>query len=153
MTASVQILRIDSGRVHLVAPLFDRYRVFYNQPSDLALADRYLRARLDINESTIFAAMDGDAATGFVQLYPHLSSVRACRDWTLNDLFVEPEYRNRGIGRALVDKALDFSREQGATFLQLETAPDNYAAQALYEQIGFIKQPAPGQYISYKIDI
>ncbi|MNR50194.1 hypothetical protein D3C85_1696800 [compost metagenome] len=46
---------------------------------------------------------------------------------------------------------MDFSKTTGATFVQLETAVDNYTAQHLYESIGFVKQANDEDFFLYKI--
>ena len=120
---------------------------------DPDLARRFIEARLENNESTIFAAMEGETAVGFAQLYALFSSLRATRDWIINDLFVEPAYRGRRIGHALVQKALRFASEQGGNFVELETGPDNIVAQGLYERIGFARRTAGTEYFIYRIDL
>ena len=149
----MDVKRIGITESHLIVPLFDRYRVFYQQPSDLGLARRFIEARLENNESTIFAAMEGETAVGFVQLYPLFSSLRATRDWIINDLFVEPACRRRRIGHALVQQALRFASEQGGNFVELETGPDNIVAQGLYERMGFARRTAGTDYFIYRIDL
>ena len=52
-------------------------------------------------------------------------------------LGVRPEFRRRGIGRALVGRAADWAREQGAENLFLEVAVDNPSAETLYRAFGF----------------
>jgi GNAT superfamily N-acetyltransferase len=121
----------------ILAPLFDQYRGFYEQPSDEALARGFLSQRLERNESTVFLArLDGQPA-GFTQLYPTFSSVRAARVWVLNDLFVAPGARRQGVAQALIDAAATFARSEGAIRLELETMPDNRVAQTLYEAGGW----------------
>ena len=58
-----------------LASLFDDYRQFYGQPSDLAAARAFLQARFEHGESTIFCAKTDGQAVGFTQLYPSFSSV------------------------------------------------------------------------------
>jgi ribosomal protein S18 acetylase RimI-like enzyme len=148
----MNIKRINSAESHLVISLFDQYRIFYKQPSDPDLARRFIEARLDRDESTIFVAMEGGTAIGFVQLYPHFSSVRASRDWILNDLFVDPAFRGKQIGLALLRMALNFASEQGGTFVELETGVDNANAQRLYEGVGFARRQPCTDYLTYRID-
>ena len=57
--------------------------------------------------------------------------------WILNDLFVSPEARHSGIGRALLERARTFAAETQAKGLTLSTEIDNYTAQALYEIAGW----------------
>ena len=95
--------RRGPGDVDAVAPLFDAYRQFYQQPSDPALARAFIAERLARSESVIFLAERDGQAVGFVQLYPLFSSTaaRPRRLWLLNDLFVSPVGpRRRGGARA-----------------------------------------------------
>lgn len=131
-----------------LATLFDGYRVFYGQRSDPALARAFIEERLRRDESVIFIARDGAnrEALGFTQLYPMFSSVSARRIWVLNDLFVAPAARKRGVARTLMDCARDFATEAGALRLILETAEDNHAAQALYESLGYVLESGERHY-------
>ncbi|ASU35613.1 GNAT family N-acetyltransferase [Mucilaginibacter xinganensis] len=153
----MQIKRITISDYHLVIPLFNSYRVFYKQPSDLDLAGHFIKSRLQNNESVIFAALTNDngeqTPAGFTQLYPLLSSVKATRNWLLNDLFVDAAFRKQGIGEALIKMAMEFAGNNGATYLKLETAADNYTAQSLYEAIGFVKKQAAGSFLVYQIQL
>ncbi|RXK62065.1 GNAT family N-acetyltransferase [Lacibacter luteus] len=151
----MEIIRIDHTQVHLVAELFDKYRVFYKKESDIETGKQFLQARLDNNESVIFVAMDKENAVpvGFTQLYPTYSSVRVVKNWILNDLYVEQAYRKQGIGEQLIQTAMTFAKENHATFVQLSTAVDNYTAQSLYEQIGFKKEEPETDFYTYRINL
>jgi len=120
-----------------VVPLFDGYRRFYGQPSDLARGRDFLDSRLRADESVILLAIDEGRAVGFTQLYPMFSSVRTGRLWILNDLFVDANARRSGAGRALLDAAADFARDDGAVGIVLETTRDNATARALYRSAGW----------------
>ena len=104
MTAKPTIIRADLEHLQILAPLFDAYRVFYEQASDLAGAREYLQQRLSNLDSVIFLALDGRRGLGFCQLYPSFTSVRMRRIWILYDLFVIREARRQGIGRALMER-------------------------------------------------
>ena len=120
------------------APLFDQYRQFYGQRSDVNAARAFLDERLRRDESVIFLAVaDGGEALGFMQLYPSFSSVSLKRLWVLNDLFVGPSVRRGGVGRRLLDRAREWAIETGAKGLVLATALDNSKARALYESCGW----------------
>ncbi|MEP7231536.1 MAG: GNAT family N-acetyltransferase [Ginsengibacter sp.] len=153
----MQIIRIDKTQGELVFELFDKYRVFYKQPSDPALAKKFILQRLDNNESVIYVTLAGDIGkqkpVGFTQLYPNYSSVRAVKNWVLNDLYVEAEFRKQGIGKNLIKSAIQFAKKDSVTFLELSTATDNYTAQSLYEQIGFVKQQPDNDFYTYRINL
>jgi ribosomal protein S18 acetylase RimI-like enzyme len=154
MINDMQIKRITSSEYKLVTGLFDKYRVFYEQPSDVTLAENFIKERLENKESVIFVALANDGRpAGFTQLYPAISSVRAIKNWLLNDLYVDAAYRKQGIGEALIKTAMDFAAGEKARYLKLETAVDNYTAQSLYEAIGFEKQEPDTAYFTYKIEV
>lgn len=140
MTAHVR--RAAMADTEMVAPLFDAYRQFYQQVSDLPLALAFIGERLSLNESVIFVAEDEQRrALGFVQLYPSFTSVGARRLWILNDLFVVPAGRGQGVGQALLNAAKDHGIETGAKRLELSTAHGN-PAQKLYESLGYVRDQA-----------
>jgi ribosomal protein S18 acetylase RimI-like enzyme len=139
------VRRADAGErdVGLVAPLFDTYRQFYDMPADPKLAAAFIRDRLQANESVILlaeTATEGSReALGFVQLYPSFSSVAAFRICVLNDLFVTPAARGRGVGRALMEAAREHAIQTGAKRLTLETQTENRTAWSLYEDLGYVR--------------
>ncbi len=124
--------------------LFDGYRVFYRKPSDEEGARRFMEERLRSGDSVVFMAVGGpdtdpQTATplGFTQLYPIFSSVRMGRTWLLNDLYVAPHARRRGVGRALLRRAAEYALETGALGLELATEKDNATAKSVYEDLGW----------------
>jgi ribosomal protein S18 acetylase RimI-like enzyme len=132
-----EIVRATPDDVSEVAPLFDAYRQFYGKPADEEGARRFLFARLSKDESVLFIARVEGKVAGFVNLYPVFSSVNLTRQWILNDLFVAPEARKLGVGRALMERARQLAEATQANGLALETAIDNHAAQKLYESLGW----------------
>jgi ribosomal protein S18 acetylase RimI-like enzyme len=141
MSDSIQIGRVSWERLELVVPLFDKYRQFYKQSTDLAGAEAFLQERLRREESVIFLALDSDAGVGagFTQLYPTFSSISMRKQWILNDLFVSEEYRGQRIGRRLLEASKQHAIETNAVGLSLSTAVDNFTAQKLYESFGYQK--------------
>lgn len=133
------IRQAGPGDVDVVAPLFDAYRQFYEQPPDPGLARAFIAERLERAESVIFLAERNGRAVGFVQLYPLFSSTarRPRRLWLLNDLYVAPEARQGGVGRALMRRARQMAEETGASGLELATARTNIIGQQLYESEGY----------------
>lgn len=132
-----EVLQATPADVGEIAPLFDLYRQFYGKPPNQEAARRFLFARLSKGESLIFYAGQDARAVAFLQLYPVFSSVNLARQWILNDLYVLPEVRQKGYGRALVERAHRLAEETQANSLMLETAVTNHAAQKLYESLGW----------------
>ena len=137
MDENTTISRAGPADLDALAALFDAYRQFYEQPSDLPRARQWLRERLRFGESMVLVAKRGGIAVGFTQLYPMFSSVRTAKTWILNDLYVDPAARRGGIARSLLDAAAKFAREDGAAGISLETTQDNAAARALYRAAGW----------------
>ncbi len=133
-----------------LAPLFDGYRQFYRQPTDIAAGRAFLAARLGQRESVILLAAMADRPAGFCQLYPIFSSVSMRRAWLLNDLFVDPNARGHGVGEALLDAAAAHGRDSGAAWLMLQTAHDNASAQRLYARAGWQREHA---FYTYNLDL
>lgn len=120
-----------------VAMLFDHYRVFYSQLSNLREAEQFINERLLQQDSKIFLALDAETGVGFTQLYPSFSSVSIRRVWILNDLFVLPSHRRQGLATQLMQASADYARGTGALRLDLATQKTNIAAQALYQSLGY----------------
>lgn len=136
---AITIRRAELRDLDQLVPLFDAYRMFYEQPSDLAGAAVFLRERLELGESVIFIALDARGAAGFTQLYPAFSSVRMRRVFLLNDLFVHERARGERVGERLLTAAAEHGRAAGCVRLELSTAVTNTKAQALYERTGWVR--------------
>ncbi|WP_047046972.1 GNAT family N-acetyltransferase [Vibrio mexicanus] len=147
----MEVKQATAQDVTIIATLFDQYRVFYEQESDLTLAEEFLTARLANQESVIFFAIDEKGSPlGFTQLYPTFSSVSAKRSWILNDLFVTEQARGQGVARALMNAAKQHAIDTQAKGLALETAHTNHTAQKLYESLGYQRD---NEYYSYFLSI
>ncbi|HEX3024937.1 MAG TPA: GNAT family N-acetyltransferase [Chitinophagaceae bacterium] len=137
---NITIRKASIDDVKKIAILFDGYRMFYKQSSDIVEAKKFISDRINKNESVIFLAEENNTALGFTQLYPIFSSVGMKRTWLLNDLFVASDARGKGIADALLQTAQQFGAETNSRWLMLQTAVDNYAAQKVYERNGWKKE-------------
>lgn len=119
--------------------LFNGYRRFYEQEENLELCENFLAERIEKGDSILFGAYDERGKMqGFLQIYPTFSSISCRADYILNDLYVLPEERKRGVGEALLKQAQEYVREVEGKGLALETAEDN-PAQTLYRKLGWEK--------------
>jgi|TARA_B110000008_G_C16534831_1_gene389693 ribosomal protein S18 acetylase RimI-like enzyme len=134
-----------------LVPLFDQYMVFYGQPSDQEKYKAYLLERINNKEATVYLALDKESeAIGFVLNYQTFSSVSLGRIVVLNDLFVVPAARQKGVAKALIECSFNLAEETGSVRVDLGTAKTNSNAQALYEQLGFEKDT---EYFSYSFSV
>ncbi|MGG0719931.1 GNAT family N-acetyltransferase [Robertmurraya massiliosenegalensis] len=146
----MQIYQATLADLEEVATLFDMYRQFYQQPTDLEGARNYIRKRLENKESIIFIVKNNEKPLGFTQLYPIFSSISMARAWILNDLFVEKDARKQGVGEMLLHKAKEFAVQTGSKSISLSTALDNHSAQRLYEKHGYIRD---SQFYHYELNL
>ncbi|WP_281213456.1 GNAT family N-acetyltransferase [Shewanella insulae] len=148
---SGELRRASLEDAAVVAGLFDEYRQFYGQGSDIDLANKFINARLTCKDAVIFLMLDAQGnGLGFCQLYPSFSSVHARSKLILNDLYVTQHARCVGVGRRLMNTAIDYAKAKGIATLCLETHKDNHQAQALYESLGFRLDQ---EFLSYSLDI
>lgn len=135
--SSVTVRQAVLADLDFLVVLFDAYRQFYGQTSDLVGARTFLQARFEHGQSVVLLAESQGQAVGFTQLYPSFSSVSMARVFVLNDLFVAPTARRLGVGEALLTAAADHARQLGAVRLSLTTNVQNLPAQSLYAAMGW----------------
>lgn len=145
----MDIVRANENDLKQVSVLFDQYRQFYKQISNVEGAYHFLVERYRKQESILFVAKQGEQYVGFVQLYPTFSSVAMKDAFILNDLFVINDFRQKGVGKELMKEAFSFANDKGARFICLETATSNIKAQQLYEKMGMTSDSSTQHYIYY----
>lgn len=119
--------------------LFNEYRIFYDQKSNIKECHNFLLERLNNNQSLIYLGTIDDKAVAFMQLYQGFSSIGLEKYFILNDLYVDKNYRGNNIGKMMVKKALEISIQSNISKIILQTAKDNKIAQNLYRSLGFIE--------------
>ena len=134
-----EIIQAKASHIIPLVDLFDAYRIFYRKASDKKKAKDFLLARIASKESIIYLSKDTSSNTfsGFTQLYPLFSSTRMRRVWLLNDLYVLPEYRGRGISKLLIEQSKELARQTDAVGLMLETEKSNTIGNQLYPSTDF----------------
>lgn len=135
----MQISYAKTEQLDDVAYLFDRYRVFYRQQTDLEQAKNFIAERLQKQDAVILLASEDKQPVGYTQLFPSWSSVSMRRVWILNDLFVLPQYRSQGVAKALLNAAKDHAISTKAVRIIIATETSNTIAQSLYESLGYRK--------------
>ncbi len=147
---SITIRESGLEDLHELAAIFDLYRIFYGQETDVEGAAAFLFERMEHRESVILIAEDVKQGriAGFTQLYPVFSSISMKRSYILNDLYILEQYRKQGIARLLLEAAKRYAKLARAKGLSLSTAVTNVRAQQLYEQSGYVRDE---QFIHYDL--
>jgi GNAT superfamily N-acetyltransferase len=133
-------------------PLIAAYQRFYEVDEIDSDRNRFFFRRFlaPSEDGELLAARDGGGLIlGYACLYWHFSSLAAVETVLMNDLFVAPEARGRGIGRTLIEASRDVARARGAGWLEWATAPDNHAAQRLYDSMTNEKST----WLEYELDV
>jgi ribosomal protein S18 acetylase RimI-like enzyme len=95
------------------------------------------RAAPLIESGEITVLFAGEAPDGFAELRFRPSLYTGALDAYLEELYVVPQCRGHGLGRALLEAAMDHARQRGAARIDLNTSVNDVAARALYESAGF----------------
>jgi ribosomal protein S18 acetylase RimI-like enzyme len=131
-------------------PMMRAYCDFYEvapSDADLEALARALIADPEHEGIQLIARGEEGEPLGFATVYWYWQTLSAARAALMNDLFVVPEARGQGVGRALIEECRRRSREHGAAELVWETAPDNETAQRLYRSLDAREE----RWISYSL--
>lgn len=142
-----EIINATIAELEPLAAMFDLYRQFYRQSSDISGAKKFLSERVANNDSVIFVAKQQSEFTSFVQCYPVFTSVGMKKLWLLNDLFVKSDYRGQGISKLLIDRCKQLAIDTGAKGLMLETEKSNTIGNKLYTKEGFVLNEGSNFYL------
>jgi ribosomal protein S18 acetylase RimI-like enzyme len=94
-------------------------------------------------DDAIFLAFDGEAVCGIVGSYVEPERVERAQ---VISMWVAPEYRRAGVGKALIDAVAEWNRPRGIRELVLRVTSVNSGAIAFYERLGFAKTGVMGEY-------
>jgi ribosomal protein S18 acetylase RimI-like enzyme len=103
-------------------------------PEPPQLAER-MRLLLSEGHNRILLAGDGPEGLAILRFWPAITTPGL--ECYLAELYVVPERRRHGIGRALLDACIELARAEGADYMLLGTGEDDVGARALYESFGF----------------
>lgn len=151
--SGVSIQMASARDVPEVARLFNAYRDFYGETPDESRALGFVRDRIllacaqppgQFSVAQYFlawmATSQGRSAVGFMHLIPSTNTLAMRPIWFLEDLYVDPSARRKGVATAFLRHAEEFARSTGAERLTLATAHDNVVAQSVYRSRGYIRE-------------
>jgi ribosomal protein S18 acetylase RimI-like enzyme len=143
----VNVRRAQPEDADNVARLLYDFNTEYDEPTpdppELAA-----RLREVMGDDTI-VLLAGDGPDGLAVLRFRLSLWSSGKECYLAELYVAPARRGQGLGRSLMETAIEVARSEGADWMDLGTSEDDVAARALYESLGFINREGPEGPITY----
>ena len=137
----VGIVTTDA-QVRRLLPLMRAYCDFYRvSPADGALLAMSRALTADpAREGVQLLASQGGHDVGFATLFWSWETTTANRIAVMNDLFVTATSRGHGVASMLIQACLERCRAHGAARMTWQTAPDNLAAQAVYDHVGATRE-------------
>src|SRR5262245_10053962 len=134
-----RVRRATPGDAPQVARLLDGFQTEYDEPSPgtETLEERYEEL---IRSKEMIVLLVGEGPDGFAQLRLRPWVYSAGLHSYLEELYVVPDLRGNGLGRALLDAAMETARGEGAEQMEVGTSEDDKAARKLYESVGFINR-------------
>jgi len=137
-SVEVTISKVSQLDLSELLPLMRAYCDFYEvEPRDDRLVAMSRSLIDDPSEGVqLLARAEDGKAVGFATIFWGWSTLDAGRHGLMNDLFVVPDLRGGGVGRALIESCRGACRKKGVPKLIWETAPDNHTAQRLYDSTG-----------------
>lgn len=125
----------DVSQLHL---LICGYLDFYKRPkmSEQVIKDAIKHFISHPEEGTqLVAEMNGELI-GFTTLNTIWSTTQMQNIGLLNDIFVDPNQRIKGVGKQLMEATIQLAKDKGFPMMRLLTAADNVIAQQLYDRTG-----------------
>ncbi len=145
---NIKIIQAKIDHIEPLGKLFDQYRQFYGQASNIIQSNSFIKERIQSQDSVIFLALNNsDNILGFAQLYPTFSSIYTSKKWILNDLFISEDSRRLGAAMKLMQRIETFALETKASSIFLEVQVNNEKAQHLYKSLGYIEETEHYSYI------
>jgi GNAT superfamily N-acetyltransferase len=129
---------VTEGQFERLLPLIAAYQRFYEAEEIDDERNRAFFARFlaPSDDGTLLGAWREEELVGYACLYWSFTSIVPAETALMNDLYVDPDSRGEGLGRALIEASAAVGRERGAQRLEWATAPDNETAQRLYDSTG-----------------
>ncbi|HZC13279.1 MAG TPA: GNAT family N-acetyltransferase [Thermoleophilaceae bacterium] len=134
--ADLSVRRATPSDAEAIGRLLHDFNTEFDEPvpGPRAIAER-IAELIESGETVVLLAGSGPHGLAVLRFRPSLYS-RALECY-LAELYVVPAERGHGLGRALMEEAIEVARREGANYMDLGTSEDDVAARALYESLGF----------------
>ena len=146
----IEIRQARTDEIEEMLPMIRAYCEFYEtEPNEQGIRTMFETLITDPGQGVVFIARADGKAVGFATLDWKWSSLKGARIGYLEDLFVDPGTRGKGIADALIEVCATRCRELGMPALEWMTAPDNHRAQKVYNRTG----AESDTYVEYDLEL
>jgi ribosomal protein S18 acetylase RimI-like enzyme len=133
---NLAVRRAEAADAEVVGRLLHDFNSEFDEPTPGPEAVAH-RVRELIAQGELTVLLGGSEPHGLAVLRFRPAIWSESLDCYLEELYVVPDSRGQGLGRALLEAAIEVAREEGAAHMDLGTSEDDVAARALYESLGF----------------
>lgn len=115
----------------------DPYLAPYNKAS--GAYEQYLTTLLDKENALLLVSTEGDIVTGYIlaNITPLPPVFKESKKLSIYDVAVGKPYQRHGIGKNLVDAAIEFANDQSIHLVDLHVHHENKSANNFWSKIGF----------------
>ncbi len=133
---STAVREAEAADAAAIGRLLHDFNTEYDEhsPGPEAVAGR-VRELLAGGDTAVLLGGEGPDGLAVLRFRPSIWSQGL--ECYLAELYVVPDLRGHGLGRALMEASMDRARREGADYMDLGTSEDDVAARALYESLGF----------------
>jgi ribosomal protein S18 acetylase RimI-like enzyme len=140
--AEITVREATVGDASTVARLLHDFNAeFEAETPGVEELTRHATRMLEEREMTVLLGGDGPDGLALLRFRPSVWTEK--QEAYLQELYVAPPLRGRGIGQALLEAAIVTSRERNAAWIELNTAETDRAARSLYAKLGFTNEEGP----------
>lgn len=153
----IKIIPLDESHIHRVKGLIAGYLnsssngmdELDSSPEQLEQCEQILKRFMRDSSAICYLAKQGHEYMGFIILSWSFSISKGYPILRIDALYSSSKHRRKGVGRKLMEHAIDLAHSKKATRLQLETDDNNVPARSLYNQLGFKIIEGKGVYMSF----
>ena len=150
-SVNVELQRVGEAELPTLLPLIGEYHAFEGVDSTVEQREAAARTLLEHPEfGGLWLVRTGDRVAGYIALCRGFSIEFNGFDAFVDELYLAPGYRGRGIGSRVLELIRDEARARGVKALHLEVARDNAPARGLYAKSGFV---ARDKYVLMSVEI
>ncbi|NJK52019.1 MAG: GNAT family N-acetyltransferase [Leptolyngbyaceae cyanobacterium SU_3_3] len=133
----IQIQQASESDIPSLVQLMTEFYKESDFPLDVQwAADSFLSLITSPSQGRVWIAMRRGHCIGYVVLTVRYAMEHGALAGYIDDLYVEPDSRRAGVGRSLIDRLFEESREQGCKRMYVEVGEENLPARSLYSRFG-----------------
>ena len=118
--------------------IYERTYFDKNIKNDLNI-NSFFEKRVNDNNCVIFVATIDNSVIGYISGYiDHDNKIKVEIETTIESIYIEDNYRNKGIGTKLINEFIKCIKEMGVKYILIDNFILNESARYLYNKLGFI---------------